>query len=139
MYGDRNPDRTEGRLGVVPFAVEGIPHQLVAAVLAFEGGIGVRNGCFCAHPYVLRLLGVSPAEIERYQAEVARGSRVNLPGLVRASFGVYNDESDVDALLEWVGRIARREYRGDYVQDEATGEFVPRGGPPGFERYFSLR
>ncbi len=139
VYGDRNPDRTEERLGVVPFAVEGVPHQLVAAVLAFEGGIGVRNGCFCAHPYVLRLLGVSPAEIERYQAEVARGSRVNLPGLVRASFGVYNDESDVDALLEWVERIARREYRGDYVQDEATGEFVPRGGPPGFERYFSLR
>jgi len=52
---------------------------------------------------------------------------------------VYNDESDVDALLEWVGRIARREYRGDDVKDETTGEIVPRGGPPGFERYFSLR
>ena len=34
-------------------------HALVAAILGYEGGIGVRNGCFCAQPYVVRLLGVS--------------------------------------------------------------------------------
>ena len=34
---------------------------LVAARLSAEFGVGVRHGCFCAHPYLIRLLGVGPA------------------------------------------------------------------------------
>jgi selenocysteine lyase/cysteine desulfurase len=37
-------------LPVATFTVEGVPHALVAARLAAEEGIGVRYGCFCAHP-----------------------------------------------------------------------------------------
>ena len=40
-----------------PFTVDGVPHALVAARLAAEDAIGVRHGCFCAHPYLIRLLG----------------------------------------------------------------------------------
>ena len=43
-----------------PSSLEGVPHALVAARLSAEHGIGVRHGCFCAHPYLLRLLGLSP-------------------------------------------------------------------------------
>ena len=45
------------RVGVIPFNVEGVSHGLVAAVLGYEHGIGVRSGCFCAQPYVAHLLG----------------------------------------------------------------------------------
>ena len=38
-------------LAVATFEVEDVPHALVAARLSAEFGIGVRHGCFCAHPY----------------------------------------------------------------------------------------
>ena len=47
-------------LSVASFTVDGMHHALVAARLSAEWGIGVRHGCFCAHPYLLRLLGVGP-------------------------------------------------------------------------------
>ena len=139
VYGDTAPTRTSSRLGVVPIEVEGMPHQLVAAILAFEGGIGVRNGCFCAHPYVLKLLNVSPEEIESYKNEVEHGSREHLPGLVRISFGCYNNESEVDVLVEWLQRIVKRDYTGDYIQDKTSGEFIPKGIDHRFSKYFALR
>ena len=40
-----------------------------AARLAAEYAIGVRHGCFCAHPYLMRLLGLSP---ERCAATATR-------------------------------------------------------------------
>ena len=46
-------------LPIATFVVEGVPHALVAARLSAEYGIGVRHGCFCAHPYLIRLLGLS--------------------------------------------------------------------------------
>src|SRR5512143_1023862 len=36
------------KVGVVPFTVDGMDHALVATILSAEGGIGVRNGNFCA-------------------------------------------------------------------------------------------
>ena len=44
------------RVGVIALSVAGRPHALVAAVLADEHGVGVRSGCFCAHPYIAHLL-----------------------------------------------------------------------------------
>ncbi|MCJ7625238.1 MAG: aminotransferase class V-fold PLP-dependent enzyme, partial [Anaerolineaceae bacterium] len=54
VYGLSDPGRAHERVGVVPITVEGKSHYLVAAILSAEGGIGVRNGCFCAHPYLFR-------------------------------------------------------------------------------------
>ena len=48
----------EDRLAVAAFTVDGMHHALVAARLSAEFGVGVRHGCFCAHPYLIRLLGV---------------------------------------------------------------------------------
>ncbi|HEX9616275.1 MAG TPA: aminotransferase class V-fold PLP-dependent enzyme, partial [Anaerolineales bacterium] len=50
IFGDPDPRRARERLGVIPFKLEGISHFLAAAILGFEFGIGVRSGCFCAHP-----------------------------------------------------------------------------------------
>jgi cysteine desulfurase / selenocysteine lyase len=50
IYGDHNPDSAETRLGVIPFTLDEISYFLISAVLGCEFGIGVRSGCFCAHP-----------------------------------------------------------------------------------------
>lgn len=67
LYGDSDPARVDERVGVIPFNLDGVPHALVAAILGYEGGIGVRNGCFCAHPYVVHLLGLDGAELSSHQ------------------------------------------------------------------------
>ncbi len=60
IFGNRCPEQSSQRVGVIPFNIEGISHYLAAAILSVEQGIGVRNGCFCAHPYILTLLDVPP-------------------------------------------------------------------------------
>jgi selenocysteine lyase/cysteine desulfurase len=120
-------------LPVVTFDVEGHHHALVAARLSAEFGIGVRHGCFCAHPYLLRLLGLDDDQVAAYRAAVLRHDRRAVPGAVRASAGASTSPADVDALLAAVGRIAS----GDpapvpYRQDPATGDFWPEGDAPGW-------
>jgi selenocysteine lyase/cysteine desulfurase len=127
IMGDREPEEAFGRLGVIPFNLPGISHFLVAAVLGYEFGIGVRNGCFCAHPYLLRLLGLSDGQERQVRGRIAAGDRSDMPGLVRISFGLYNDFSEVDALVEALSYIRRKEWKGTYIQDTATGEYLPQG------------
>jgi selenocysteine lyase/cysteine desulfurase len=139
VYGSCDPDRLCDRLGVIAFDVRGIPHGKVAAILSYEGGIGVRNGCFCAHPYLLRLLGVSGEEYQAYKHRVLNHDRSQLPGLVRASFGCYNTVEEVDTLIEMLERILRGDYRDDYVIDKASGQYAPRGFDPAvLSRFFTL-
>ncbi|MBP1678927.1 MAG: Aminotransferase, partial [Bacteroidetes bacterium] len=118
--------------------VEGVHHALAAAIMGAEGGIGVRNGCFCAHPYVKELLGVTPEEDRTLTADVLAGDKSRLPGMVRASLGCYSDRSDVDAFIDMTERIARGAYRGTYVQDKASGAFHAEGYRPEFQEYFSF-
>jgi len=134
LYGPT--ERFDDKVGVIPFTVEGKHHALVAAILSVEGGIGVRNGCFCAHPFVKHLLGVTPEEDARFTHEVLSGDKSNMPGMVRASLGCYSDESDIDALIEMLERILRSDIRGDYLQDRASGAFHVEGFRPDFSRYF---
>jgi selenocysteine lyase/cysteine desulfurase len=139
VYGLTDPERASERVGVIPFNVRGIDHYKVAAVLSFEGGIGVRNGCFCAHPYILRLLQVAGDEALRHQQDILNGTRVGLPGLVRMSFGCYNTIEEVDHAVDLLERIATGKTAGDYEQDELSGEYWPRGYVPDYERYFVLQ
>lgn len=139
IYGDADPDRAATRLGVIPFGVDGMPHILVAAILSAEFGIAVRNGSFCAQPYLQRLLGLDDAAVARAHAELRAGNRGNQPGLVRASFGLYNTAEEIDELAGALGVIVRGEYRGEYFQDRATGDFQPRGWSPDIGGYFRLR
>jgi selenocysteine lyase/cysteine desulfurase len=124
------------KVGVITFNVDGLHHALTAAILSVEGGIGVRNGCFCAHPYVKELLHVSPDDDHRLTEEVLSGNKSNMPGMVRASFGCYSTTEDVDALVEMLARIVRGDYRGTYVQDRASGAFSAAGYAPPFAKYF---
>jgi len=109
IYGNPDPFDLDQRLGVVPFNMEDIPHALLAAVLAHEYGIGVRNGCFCAHPYIKCLLGINGEAEKRLSEEIRRNDRRELPGAVRISFGFYNEAWEVDRLLGALERYGHAE------------------------------
>jgi cysteine desulfurase/selenocysteine lyase len=139
IYGLKDPERAGERVGVIPFNVRGVDHYKVAAVLSFEGGIAVRNGCFCAHPYILRLLEVSGQEALQHQQDILAGTRVGLPGLVRISFGCYNTVGEVDHAAQVLRHIAAGDVQGDYEQDPGSGAYRPKGYRPDYERYFALQ
>jgi cysteine desulfurase/selenocysteine lyase len=77
------PDTTEMRGSAVSFVVEGVhPHDVGQSL--DELGIAVRVGHHCAAP-VCRRFGV--------------------PATARASSYVYNNDADIDALLEGIQRV----------------------------------
>ena len=72
------PPDAERRGGLASFTIEGMhPHDI--AELADRAGVCIRAGHHCAQP-LMRCLGVSAT--------------------ARASVGVYNEPSDIDALVE---------------------------------------
>jgi len=136
IYG--NQDYDEDRLGVIPFNLNGFHHALTSTILSYEAGIGVRHGCFCAHPYVTRLLGVTEEESKRFRDELKGRNKANLPGAVRISFGFYNTEEEIDQLVEALERISRREYKGKYKLDAKLGEYLPENFSFDYSRYFDF-
>ncbi|MBB6215467.1 selenocysteine lyase/cysteine desulfurase [Anaerosolibacter carboniphilus] len=128
----------EHRLGVVSFNVENMHHSLVAAILSYEYGIGVRSGCFCAHPYVLRLLNVDSDKVNRYKNSILNGDKSNVPGLVRVSLGLQNNLEDIDRLLMALKNITAGIYSDCYVIDKHSGNYSPKGWTSNFHSYFSF-
>jgi selenocysteine lyase/cysteine desulfurase len=88
------------RLPVAAFVIDGMPHEEVAARLSREYGIGVRSGCFCAHPYVGRLLGLTTSEVERFHDDARANLHDRLPGAVRVSCSPATPLADVALLGE---------------------------------------
>jgi selenocysteine lyase/cysteine desulfurase len=114
-------------LPVATFTVAAVPHALVAARLSAEYGIGVRHGCFCAHPYLLRLLQLPAEEVAAYRDAMRHGDRRRMPGAVRASAGLSTCAADIDRLVGAVGAIAGGAPAPvEYEQDPHTGDFWPR-------------
>lgn len=83
------------RIGVIPFNLYGMHHETVAQILSSEGGIAVRNGCFCAQPYVQQLLGIPDKEMEKFIIN----PQLPRPGMVRMSFALYNTREEVDQMI----------------------------------------
>lgn len=138
LYGDTDPARAGERLGVIPLLIKNTPHFLASAILGYEFGIGVRSGCFCAHPYILHLLGLTPTEAAAARARILTQDRSEMPGMIRASFGLYNTFEEIDAFAEALTHIVHGEYKGQYYQERATGEYKPINWQPRFEEYFAL-
>jgi len=82
IYG---PQDTAGRGGTISFLFKGIHAHDISQVLDDEG-VCVRAGDHCAKP-LMAVLGV--------------------PALTRASFYLYNDEADVDALVDTLARAEK--------------------------------
>ncbi len=90
------------RVSIIPFNIEGVPHQITAAALSAESGIAVRSGCFCAQPYVQKLMKIPRNEIRK------RIKNPSLPhhGMVRLSFALYNTYDEIDTLVQKLCEIA---------------------------------
>jgi selenocysteine lyase/cysteine desulfurase len=125
-------------VGVIPFNLHGLSHFLVAAILGYEGGIGVRSGCFCAHPYVVHLLQLGEEEAATWRGQLLAGNKSNMPGMVRASFGCYSNTEDIDRLIAMLERIVRGDVQGDYRLKPSTGEYVPLNFEEPLADYFLL-
>jgi selenocysteine lyase/cysteine desulfurase len=138
LYGDKELATVADRLGVITFNIKDLNHALVASILSYEWGIGTRNGCFCAHPYVKCLLEVSETEAKDMETRILARDRSTLPGFVRASFGIYNTKEEVDALCEALSAIAQGKYRDGYLLNKERGEFYRTDVADEFEKYFSL-
>ena len=121
------PDDVD-RVGVATFNLDGYRHPLLAAILSAEHAIGVRHGCFCAHPLITRLLGIPDDEIDRLAAELRAGRRPALPGAVRASLGLGTTPDDIDRLIDALHEIATTGPRSRYVQSPDLDEYQPRAG-----------
>jgi cysteine desulfurase / selenocysteine lyase len=131
-------DDFKNKVGVITFNIEGMHNALVAAIFGAEAGIGLRNGCFCAHPYVKRMLGITPEEDRRLTAEMVSGNKQNIPGLVRASLGCYNNEEDLDLFIDMLKNIVAGKFRGDYVMNPNTGTYHAKGYKPDLSKCFTL-
>jgi selenocysteine lyase/cysteine desulfurase len=110
VLGHPDPER---RIGALSLTIDGVPHELAASILNREAAIAVRNGCFCAHPYLHRLLGLT--DTGDLRRRLIAGEEVDLPGAVRPSFGIFNDEQEVDELVRMIRVIRDRAWKGDYA------------------------
>jgi selenocysteine lyase/cysteine desulfurase len=118
-------DPVVDRVGLATFELDGYRHPLLAAILSAEHAIGVRHGCFCAHPLLAHLLGVPEDDLRALRAEVRSGRRPAMPGAVRASFGLGTTAQDVDRLVDALAAIADSGPRWSYVRDGAHDEYRP--------------
>lgn len=73
------------KVGVISFVIDGIHPHDIGTVLDHEG-VAIRAGHHCAMPLMERL---------------------QVPATVRASFGVYTDENDIDVLVKAI-HLAKR-------------------------------
>ncbi|MEE8364775.1 MAG: aminotransferase class V-fold PLP-dependent enzyme [Gammaproteobacteria bacterium] len=123
------------RTGTISFNIQGFDHGLTAAALNDYHNIQVRNGCFCAHPYVRELLkpelwalDIDP-DAPNSEADVERKR-----GMARASLGIYTTEADILALVEAiVDLISRKEEILSLYEPEGSNgyrhrEYVPAAG-----------
>ncbi|MEW6050524.1 MAG: aminotransferase class V-fold PLP-dependent enzyme [Candidatus Zixiibacteriota bacterium] len=138
LFGDTDPANARNRLGVISMNVGNLPHALVAAILSYEGGIGVRSGCFCAHTYVKTLLRVGEREAKELEDQIRSRDRSNIPGTIRMSFGLYNTRSEVDTFVTMIRKIASGDYYKGYRLDREKGEYYPPEFHLPFEDYFRL-
>jgi selenocysteine lyase/cysteine desulfurase len=124
-YGPTSGDR----LPVAAFTLDGVPHGLVAARLSAEYGIGVRSGCFCAHPYMARLLDLTEEEVARFHRDARAGLR-QAPGAVRASANRATTACDVAALGTALRAIAATPEAGLRYRVDEHGDVVPLDARP---------
>jgi selenocysteine lyase/cysteine desulfurase len=122
-------DEQAARIGVATFNLAGYDHSQVAAILSAEFGIGVRHGCFCAHPLMLQLLGVSDDQASRIRAGMKRGEKSRIPGAVRMSLGLGTRQSEIDYLVASLEQLATEGPRWHYAVDPQTGDYLPDPDP----------
>ncbi|MFS8103039.1 aminotransferase class V-fold PLP-dependent enzyme [Lentzea alba] len=96
------------KVGVVSFTISGFDAGFLAAALSAEYGIGVRDGAFCAHVIVGRLVKQAGSHEER---------------AVRASIGLGTTAEHVDRLVAALRTLVTEGPKWTYTQRD--GRWVP--------------
>lgn len=109
------------KCSILTFNMDGMNHNLVAARLGHEYGIGVRQGAICQFSYVAKLLGLRPEDIGAARNAVHAGDFDRMYGIVRASFGLGNVPQDADRLADALIEIRD-------TPDRSKGYFLNRDG-----------
>ncbi|MFE1259225.1 aminotransferase class V-fold PLP-dependent enzyme [Streptomyces albogriseolus] len=104
LFGDDAP-----RVGVLSFVVDGWNSSHFAAALSAEYGIGVRDGLFCAHPLVRRLL-----DGDAGGAGECGAPEPGALNAIRVSFGVGTPEEHVSRFVRAVRELVRDGARWKY-------------------------
>ncbi|HRE03717.1 MAG TPA: aminotransferase class V-fold PLP-dependent enzyme, partial [Ilumatobacteraceae bacterium] len=100
------------RVGIVTVQTQR-PAAIVAAALSAEHGIATRDGAFCAHPLLHRLLPPLPTG--------------HVPNALRVSVGVGSRADDVTVLLDALGSIAAEGPQWKY--HAPAGRYIPNPDP----------
>ena len=141
IYGD-NDTSICPRAGTISFNIKDMDHGLVAAILNDYYNIAVRNECFCAHPYVEKMLHISHEEEITNLDCLDNNLAWNIEpwmGMIRASFGLYTKESDIDALINALNDITKNKEK--FIQEyklSKDGEYIHKSFTFSSKDFFSL-
>ncbi len=120
-------NREKDAFSVFSFAHKELNPFLIAAVLSAEEGIGVRAGCFCAHPYLTKIMGFSKEKVEEIKKNMLNHKIEKFPGAVRASLSFYNNENEIDRLFDILNKIDKGEINtSEYKYYDEYETFFPK-------------
>tara|TARA_X000001036_G_scaffold435472_1_gene476765 strand:+ start:8 stop:1519 length:1512 start_codon:yes stop_codon:yes gene_type:complete len=141
IYGEANSIDYK-RAGTISFNISGMDHGLVAAILNDYFNIAVRNECFCAHPYVEKMLHMTHKdEIDNLDCLDDHLTWKVEPwmGMVRASFGLYNTRGEIDILISALSKIINNKpsFSNAYFMN-ADGEYKHKEFTFSSKDFFSL-
>lgn len=120
LWSDEHP-----RIAVSTFNVDRLPYALLATALSCEHGIAVRDGCFCAHPLMMRLLGIDACTAASIRDELLGGKHVRVPGAVRMSTGVCTTREDIDRAVDALLELVHDGPSFPYRYDDTSGHYTP--------------
>ncbi len=122
IYGEIENENSV-KAGTIAFNIINMDHGLVAAILNDYFNIAVRNECFCAHPYVEKMLHTTHKE-EISQLDCL-DNHLNWKvepwmGMVRASIGLYTTKADIDKLIDALSQIVsnKKLFSSNYLINE---------------------
>jgi selenocysteine lyase/cysteine desulfurase len=130
------------RAGTIAFNIIDMDHGLVAAILNDYFNIAVRNECFCAHPYVEKMLHMTHKdEISKLDCldNHLNWSVEPWMGMVRASIGLYTTKDDIDKLIDALSQIISKKnfYSNYYIMNE-NGDYQHKEFTFSSKDFFSL-
>src|SRR3989338_765509 len=97
--------RKEHLSTVLPFNIKGKDSIKIAEILNSDYGIGVRAGSFCVYQVVRKLLKIT--DEKNIIESVKRGELEKVPGLIRASISLCNNEKDIERIIAAINELTK--------------------------------
>lgn len=113
VYGTTDPHSPKllHKGGIIAFKIKSMKHQKTSGLIADNGGIGLRFGCFCTHMFIKHLLKASKTVITLQYIVFNIAPRLShmIPGLMRVSMSIGNQPEDVDHFITLLRNVVESE------------------------------